>query len=147
MSEARGFGACAAFHTRRAARLVGALYDRVLESTGLTSAQFSALAALAALGPLPITGLAHRLGVDRTTLTRNLERLGRRGMIRFAPGTDQRVRLVEATAEGREAFARAAPVWRSVQEDLLERFGPERWLALKEELRALADVAGGAASR
>jgi DNA-binding MarR family transcriptional regulator len=141
MSEAQGFGACVGFNTRRAARLVGQVYDRALEPTGLVNTQFSALAVLEAAGPVPVTELARRLGVDRTTLTRNLGLLERRGLIRSTRGRDARVRLVEATAAGREAFWRAVPVWRSVQGELVGRFGAERWTALREELRALSDAA------
>jgi DNA-binding MarR family transcriptional regulator len=147
MGEAPGFGDCAGFNTRRAARLVGQVYDRALEPTGLMNTQFSALAILNGRGATPISELARRMGVDRTTLTRNLKLLERRRMIRFTPGTDARVRLVEVTAEGREGFDRAVPAWRAVQKRMIERFGADRWQALKAELGALSEAAAEVGER
>src|SRR5690606_9521355 len=57
---------CTCFKLRRAARRVTQVYDRHLQPTGLRITQFGLLARLRG-GPLGMTQLAERMGMDRTT--------------------------------------------------------------------------------
>jgi DNA-binding MarR family transcriptional regulator len=70
---------------------------------------------------------ADLLGVERTTLTRNLRPLEAKGWVVGASDrADQRVRRVELTAKGRAAAAKALPAWRRAQAGvgaLMERYG------------------------
>jgi hypothetical protein len=66
--------ACVCFAVRKAARAVTQHYDRALRPYGLRAPQFNLLAMLAQTGPLPMVKLAEWLGLDRTSLTRNLRR-------------------------------------------------------------------------
>ncbi|HJX86773.1 MAG TPA: MarR family winged helix-turn-helix transcriptional regulator, partial [Gemmatimonadales bacterium] len=68
---------CACFNVRKAARALTAFYDQVMAPTGLRATQGTLLVALARAGDIPVTRLAGILGMDRTTLTRNLEPLER----------------------------------------------------------------------
>ena len=56
-----------------------------------------------------MTRLAGRLGIDRTTMTRNLSLAERRGLIKTKPGKDSRERLIEITTAGRELADHAFP--------------------------------------
>ena len=132
---------CASFNTRRAARLIGQVYDQALERAGVTGTQFSLLAALMATGPLSIGDLARQLGVDRTTLTRSLRLLVHRKLVRITPGRDARLREVSTTPQGCVLFSKSLPAWQATQRALVGRFGVRRWQALKMELRALEDSA------
>src|ERR1043165_167662 len=75
---------CMCHKTRMAARAVTRAYDDALRPTGLRATQVAVLAAVAAEGALSIKSLADSLGMDRTTLTRNLRPLEERGYILLA---------------------------------------------------------------
>ena len=79
--------------------------------------------------------LAGFLVTDRTTLTRNLKPLERKGLVEIVPGEDRRVRMVSITDAGRIAFERAKPLWAEAQAAMVERLGDEDWQALITVLR------------
>jgi DNA-binding MarR family transcriptional regulator len=137
---------CACFNVRKAARALTAFYDHALAPTGLRATQATLLVALARAGDVPVSRLAGILGMDRTTLTRNLEPLVRDGLVVVRPGPDRRVKLAGVTEAGRKALAAAMPLWREAQRQIAEGTGVGRWDALRRELgriTALADEAAG----
>ena len=67
-------GVCACANLRRATRLVTQSYDAALRPVGLRVTQFTILAVLAKRGQMRQSKLADILGMDGTTLTRNLRR-------------------------------------------------------------------------
>jgi DNA-binding MarR family transcriptional regulator len=105
---------CAAL--RRASRAATRHYEKSFRGSGLRGTQFSLLAVLTQTGPLPVSSLARQTGLERTTLTRNLRLLERKGFVRVR-GTeaDQRVRRVEMTAVGRRAAEKGLAAWRKAQ--------------------------------
>lgn len=108
--------ACACFAVRRAARAITQIYDRHMRGTGLRASQFTVLVILELVGePMPMSRLAARLGVERTTLTRNLRPLEAKRYITIRSSDDQRVRSVAITERGRTAAAAAMPSWRKAQ--------------------------------
>jgi DNA-binding MarR family transcriptional regulator len=122
---------CLGFASRRAARAITRHFDRELRPHSLRATQFSILAMLSLRGPTPITELAKELGVERTTLSRNLDLIEAKGWIRIRPGEDARSRFVEVTPKGKSAALAALPAWRKVQSALTERIGEARARALR----------------
>lgn len=116
-------------------------YDQSLQPSGLTNSQFTLLAVTALEGPLSITELARQLGMDRTTLTRNLKLVEREGWLQVVSGRDARVRNVRLTARGRTALKRAMPYWRKAQARVVTGLGSGRWDALLTELQAVRPMA------
>ena len=106
---------------RMTARAVSAVYDDALRPLGLRVTQFSLLARAASIGPVESWRLAEALGLDKTTLPRNLRPLERRGLIAIEPGEDRRTRLVRATPAGEGLVKEAAARWRSVQASFKKR--------------------------
>ena len=135
---------CACLNVRRAARAVTALYDRVLAPTGLRATQITLLVALERAGPIPFTRLAEVLGMDRTTLTRNLEPLRRQGHLTLRAGRDRRVRLATITARGRRTLTAAIPLWEQAQRRITGGLGRGRWNTVRRDLQRLAGLAGEA---
>ncbi|MCM0021720.1 MAG: MarR family winged helix-turn-helix transcriptional regulator [Tagaea sp.] len=132
---------CACFHAREAARAVTRAYDRAFAPLGLRATQFSLLIALALAEPPTITDLAERLGMDRTTLTRNLRPLLRDGLVELAPADGPRPRPPAITRKGRALLAKARANWSQAQEGLarkLGRDGMDRALDALAALRAAA---------
>ena len=135
--------ACACGNVRKAARAITQLYDEALRPTGLRVTQFGILAATMALGPLTVTKLAERTVTDRTTLTRNLRLLTKKGLIRIQTGNDQREREVTLTDRGREALAKGYPFWQKAQTRVVKGLGEEQWKSLREGLSAVVSLTRG----
>jgi DNA-binding MarR family transcriptional regulator len=74
------------------------------------------LTTLILAGPLPVASLAEQLGIDRTTLTRNVALGEKAGLVKTAAGKDRRIRLVAITPAGRELADKALPAWREAQQ-------------------------------
>lgn len=131
---------CTCANLRKAARVVTQAFDAALQPTGLKATQFTLLATLSRQGDAPLTRLADALVMDRTTLTRNLKPLVRKGLVRIEHETDQRVRRVGLTEAGQTAYEAAHAQWRQAQARILEGLGPERWAGFREDLTAMVSV-------
>ncbi|CAD0324121.1 MarR family winged helix-turn-helix transcriptional regulator [Xanthomonas sp. WHRI 8391] len=112
---------CTCFHLRRAARRTSQLYDRALAPVGLSLNEYSILRRLDAAQSLG--ALAHTLGMDRTTLTRNLKPLLAAGWIKTQRGEDARQKWLVLSRSGRGLLVRARPYWLAAQEQLEALFG------------------------
>ena len=132
---------CACLHAREAARAVTRAYDRAFAPLGLRATQFSLLVALSVAEPPAITVLAERLGMDRTTLTRNLRPLLRDGLVELAPANGPRPRPPAITRKGTALLDKAVGHWRRAQgalQESLGRDGMAQALAALSALRAAA---------
>src|SRR5438445_13303592 len=83
---------CTCLNLRRITRKVTQRYDEWLAPSGLRATQFSLLGILHAPGEVSISGLAERMDIDRTTLTRNLQLLAEQGLVAIGTGSDPRSR-------------------------------------------------------
>jgi DNA-binding MarR family transcriptional regulator len=132
---------CACFNLRKAARAVTQLYDAALAPSGVRATQLSVLVALSLAERAPLSRVAEALVMDRTTLTRNLRPLQRRGWVRIEPGEDRRERTLCLTEDGRAALAAAMPHWQRAQARVLAEIGAARWTDLLTDLHGLISAA------
>ena len=121
---------CTNLKLRQLDRVVTRHYDAYLSAAGIKNTQFSLLSHVAALGPIRPSDLAQRMGLDASTLTRNLQPLVSQGWLRLGPGDDARSRRIEATKEGHAKRAEAKREWKRAQLALNARLGPEQVAAL-----------------
>lgn len=116
---------CVCLHVQRASRAVGRHYDNALRHLGLNNWQFSLLAALGADGSPSVTELAAFLGMDRTTMTRNLHVLEQRGLLRMQPDArDGRIKRASLTPDGRDLLLAALDSWREANDAMKARIPP-----------------------
>ena len=108
---------CACQQVRMAARAVTRAYDRALRPSGLRSTQFTILVAASVAGGIPLHRLAKILGLERTTLTRNLAAIERKGLIEVAE-VDGRTRNVIILPAGEALLTQALLLWDRAQEGL-----------------------------
>jgi DNA-binding MarR family transcriptional regulator len=82
-----------------------------------------------------ITALARDVGLDRTTLTRNLKQLEQRGFVEICPAgaNKKEFHLLPAGASALDA---ALLSWRKTQDSVLQELG-ERWKRMRLDLAAL----------
>ncbi|KRG62523.1 MarR family transcriptional regulator [Stenotrophomonas humi] len=127
---------CTCFQLRRASRLTSQVYDRHLAAAELSLNAYSILRR--AREPRPLGALAEALGMDRTTLTRNLKPLVAAGLLSSQPGEDPRQRQVHLTALGKRRLQKARPLWQQAQDEIETIFGGADVAALNQQLEALS---------
>lgn len=113
---------CTCFRIRKLGRLLTQRYDAALALAGMNVNQYSILRR-ASHSMHTISELALDLGMDRTTLTRDLKHLIEAKWIRLACGKDARQKLVVVTATGKRIIARAHPLWLAAQQNLASEIG------------------------
>lgn len=129
---------CTCFLLRRAARRTSQVYDRALAPLGLSLNEYSILRR--AREPAALGELAERVGMDRSTLSRNLRPMLAAGWIEQRRGEDARQRLVAASVAGRQLLRRAEPLWRRAQTQLEDWAGADAVAALHGQLQQLEDA-------
>ncbi len=117
---------CSCFLLRKLTRRVTQAYDRVLAEAGLTITQYSLLAHLARGEGASVSALAARMGMDRTTLVRNLKPLEAAGWLRHGERRAGKRAALELSATGRARLRAAAPLWERAQDDLEALLGAKR---------------------
>jgi len=122
---------CFCMASREAARRITRLYDSRMQESGVRITQFTLLSQLMLRGEMPIGKLAGILGMERTTLTRNLASLEEQKWITTRAGDDPRARMIAISAPGRAAVRRAFPYWSSAQAHVGKLLGSDGQAALK----------------
>jgi DNA-binding MarR family transcriptional regulator len=141
MTEQEVVANCACLKVRMAARAVTRAYDSILRPVGLRATQLYVLVAVAIDGATSIAALADFLGMDRTTLTRNLRPLQKQGLISVGPEGWRRSRNLEITKKGRSRLREALPLWERAQDALREKLGYQAWVDVRAGLDRLIETA------
>lgn len=129
--------ACVCHTVRKTARALIRRYDAQLKPAGVTSGQFGILNALWTGVASSLTTLADALGMDRTTLNRNLRPLEEQGLVRSVRTDDLRVRRLELTKAGLKVMHKAIPLWEMAQKDSSHRLTGMSWNNLRNTLKTL----------
>jgi DNA-binding MarR family transcriptional regulator len=150
MSEPIAPTYCTCLALRRATRRVTQIYDAHMKPLGLRITQFAVLGQLAGAGSpaaapsqLSITTLARRLGLDRSTLGRNLRPLIKAGLVVMEGGEDRRAHTLALTDAGHAVLDKAIPLWRDAQKHVSEKLGREKTRALRAVLDETTAILGG----
>jgi DNA-binding MarR family transcriptional regulator len=108
---------CLCLRVQRASRAIGRRFDEALRPVGLNNWQFTLLVMLNRPSPLTVNGLAEELGMDRTTTTKNLKPLERRGLLEIRQDEkDARVRRIVLTDAGGALLAKAFRHWQAAND-------------------------------
>lgn len=134
------FSLCMVSNTRKAARAITRRYDAYARPFGITSTQFSLLGTLAAAGDQTVSELAEQRGFERTTLTRNLDRLEAMGLVASRVRESGNGRLCGLTPAGDDLMRRMLPVWRKAQAEIRAELGAEAFERTIATLQRLAAV-------
>ncbi|MDB5870590.1 MAG: MarR family transcriptional regulator [Ramlibacter sp.] len=130
------------FMMRRILNLVTTQVDREFEPSGLTSAQWVPLLKLHMGAGSTVAELARNCQLDAGSMTRLLDRLEAKGLVRRVRSSeDRRVVNIELTDEGTAAAKTIPAVLCSVQNSHMRGFTVEEWQQLKGLLRRILDNA------
>jgi len=127
---------CLGWRVRMLNRLVTALYDDALRPLGLTGAQLSILSCLQLLPRKRPVEIGRVLKLDKSTLSRNLERMQRNGWISKARGRGE----LHLTQEGLRLLAEAAPHWHKAQQECEQMLGTSGAIAVANLAEKVAPV-------
>lgn len=79
--------------------------------------------------------LSYWLGMDRTTLVRNLKPLQRDGFVEVSGGGRGNRVEVFITSKGRKQIEKLTPAWKSAQSAMVKTLGEKRWSAILSDIR------------
>jgi len=111
---------CLSMNLRRTERLVTRHYDSYLEPAGVTAVQLPILATIASASQPSFRLLTEQLGLDRSTLSRNLALLQRIGYVDIGPSSGPKPGLISLTTKGRHVLRRAHEQWKEAHRALME---------------------------
>ncbi len=114
------------------------LFDDALASSGINANQFNILVAISSLREASAARIADKLGMDRTTLSRNLKPLRRAGLIDTGGGAGRRPDAVVLMEPGRRTLEDATSYWQQAQSRLSKHLGSAGSGQLLNQLSNLA---------
>jgi DNA-binding MarR family transcriptional regulator len=125
---------CIAMRVRRLNRLVTKIYDDSLRPLGLRTAQQTILVAISLMKTPTPTDMEQRLSLDKSTVSRNLERMQRQGWVEFVPAEDGRSHYLKLTAKGAKLLHESTALWQVAQKKVALLLGKERVTSLSRIL-------------
>jgi DNA-binding MarR family transcriptional regulator len=129
---------CVCFNLRWVTRAVTQFYDAEMRRHGIRPTQGTILSSMQAKESWNMADLSDWLGMDRTTLVRNLRPLQRDGFVKsVGGGRGNRVELM-ITTKGRKQIEKVAPAWKSAQRAAVKTLGEKRWSAILSDLETAA---------
>ena len=115
---------CVVVRMRMANRAVSAIYDEALRAHGLKASQMNLLVAIGCHGEVSPGDLCEHLQIEKSTLSRNLERMRQSGWLLHSPGDDARSVVWRLSAAGKRLFEAVLPDWSKAQEEAKLLLGP-----------------------
>lgn len=110
---------CMASRVRRLQRLLTRIYDDAIREHGLTGSQLELLVAIQLFGRhATATAVGGRLGLEKSTVSRNLARLAAAGLIDTSDG-------LRITPGGAAAIVACHPGWRRAQAEARSALHPD----------------------
>lgn len=129
--------ACYCTNLRQSASIISDFYDVSLKDAGLTIAQYYLLISLSRLGSANITHWAKHVGLERSTMVRNIKLLQSRDFVEISEGYGK---VFTLSPEGKRVLDLAAPLWQEAQEQIEAVLGKDDTAAvfrISEKLRGL----------
>jgi DNA-binding MarR family transcriptional regulator len=131
---------CVCFNLRWVTRAVTQFYDAEMRRLGIRPTQGTILASLIAKESWNMAELSDWLGMERTTLVRNLRPLQRDGLVQLNGGGRGRLVELAITAKGRRQIEKLRPAWKSAQGTVVKTLGEKRWSAILSDLETAASA-------
>jgi DNA-binding MarR family transcriptional regulator len=132
------FTQCMLSNSRMAARAITRRYDAYLRPHGVTATQLSLLGSIRTLPGSSVSQLAEAKGFERTTLTRNLDKLEQMGLL--ISTTQGRGRIAQMTPKGTALLRELLPLWRQAQAELRAELSSETFDQSINTLKRLSKV-------
>jgi DNA-binding MarR family transcriptional regulator len=125
----------------QASQLISGEFHQVVRANGFSVSEWRVLASLAGSEPLSIGRLASISTIKQPTVTRLLDRMQDKGLVkRLENDGDRRITLVTITPAGTRRVSRLIELARAHEQRVLEPFGLRRAEELKLTLRHIIEL-------
>ncbi len=128
---------CYCTNLRRGALWATEYYDRMLSPSGLSVPQYYLLINLSCMEKANLSQWAERVGLDRTTMVRNVKTLENKGLVTPVEGRGKTFALTDL---GKSTLAQGVALWERAQEQLRSSIGEEDAEALLRICRKLQSM-------
>ena len=108
-------GECLAVRVRLLNRTISAIYDDALRPLGLTAGQLNILVLIEKRGPLSPGEVARRLNMEKSTVSRNIERMRKNGWVTATSSGSGRGQELALTGQGKTLLEQSVPAWEEAQ--------------------------------
>ena len=92
---------CLVKRSRLIGRAITGIYDDALRNVGVTAGQLNILAVVVGRGPISPGEVARYLHIERSTMSRNVDRMKRNGWLTVRPGESARSQELRITLSSR----------------------------------------------
>ena len=116
---------CIAKRIRFVNRVITGIYDRALRPLGIKANQAGILVLLFLEGGLSPGDIGKSLRMEKSTVSRNMDRMRKKGWIEIAPRDDQASQIIRITPEGGKVLAAAHGRWTEAQKEAMRLLGEE----------------------
>ena len=134
---------CVCYEFRKTARFVINYYDTALKDADLKSNQFIILVSVAYLESPNFKKLAEFVGIDQSTLARNLTTVEKQKLVSVRAGKNRREKLISLTKKGERKLVSSFPLWRKAQGRIVDGLGTENWKNIQRELTDVVSITKG----
>jgi len=114
---------CVARRLRQVNRTVTRLYDEALRPHGLTVNQLNILAVIISEQQIRPGQLGQALGMEKSTVSRTIDRMVGKGWLKVATGKDSRTQILTVTQKGNKLLLSVTPIWDTLQAGILTTGG------------------------
>ena len=128
---------CLAVRLRLINRAVSRIYDRALRPLGLRVSQMNILVAITQLEQPRHQDICRILSLERSTLSRDIERMRANGWLASTTGEDARTSLLQLTPAGKKLLEKAIPAWEEAQHQAAALLGEDVAVALGQIVTTL----------
>ena len=106
---------CLAVRIRLLNRTVTKIFDEALRPLKVKVSQLNVLIVVAKVGPVSPGEVGRRLNMEKSTLSRNVDRMRTRNWLKVSEGDSGRKQILEIAPAGRRLIEKALPFWKKAQ--------------------------------
>ncbi|MGB0715939.1 MAG: MarR family winged helix-turn-helix transcriptional regulator [Phycisphaerae bacterium] len=110
-------GECLAVRIRLLNRTITSIFDDALRPLGIKVSQLNVLMVVAKKGTATPSEICGTLNMEKSTLSRNLDRMKDRGWLLGVGAVSGRRQQLEISAAGRRLIEKALPLWEQAQNE------------------------------
>ena len=135
---------CIGARIRLLSRKTTRIYDERLRPHGLKFSQMNILTVVSFRGPIQPSRVGQILSMEKSTLSRNVQRMEANGWLETLSGESGNARLLRVTSQGGRLYREATPAWRRAQKEVTVLLGAETVGAIREAVERIRSAEGTA---
>ncbi len=131
---------CIAVRLRLINRAVSNIYDDALRPFGLKVSQMNILVVVSLRKIVRPSEIGEVLQIDRSTLSRNIDRMKSRDWLESIEDEDARAQPVRLTKSGKDLLKEVSPAWEEAQAQATELMGDKFIASVRDTARQVSQL-------